>query len=428
VSDRSVDAFAPRSGVALFALFVFSAFLTPACGKKGPPLPPLVKLPAAPVDLTAERSGDTVDLTFTIPITNTDGTHPANIERADVYAITVPPLTPPQALTDEVIEKFGTKVGEIAVKAPRDPNLTADPDDPSDEVDPPEGDGLDQGVVARVEEDLDDSVREPIELPRDPLAPHTQKPADDLDRPLVGPVGDPPARTYAVVGYSTRGKRGPMSKRVTVPLVPPPPPPPGAPIITYDERAITVTWPKTDLEIAPAAADVLPSRVFGVNRPSIAYTIYDESNPEAPAKLTSTPVTDTKYSDARIAFGERRCYSVRTAARIAGTTIESEPGPTKCETLVDTFPPTAPTGLATIASDGAISVIWEPNPEKDLAGYVVLRGTSAASLVQITPSPIQATSFTDGVASGATYTYAVRAVDKAGNMSPPSASQTETAR
>ena len=61
-----------------------------ACGKKGPPLPPLVKLPAAPADLTAERRGNVVDLQFTVPATNTDGTRPANISRADAYAVTLP--------------------------------------------------------------------------------------------------------------------------------------------------------------------------------------------------------------------------------------------------------------------------------------------------------------------------------------------------
>ena len=32
------------------------------CGKKGAPLPPLVKLPVPPADLAATRRGDTVDL------------------------------------------------------------------------------------------------------------------------------------------------------------------------------------------------------------------------------------------------------------------------------------------------------------------------------------------------------------------------------
>src|SRR5262249_1412241 len=46
-------------------------------GGRGPPLPPLVKLPIAPADITAERRGDHVDLQFTVPSANTDNTRPA---------------------------------------------------------------------------------------------------------------------------------------------------------------------------------------------------------------------------------------------------------------------------------------------------------------------------------------------------------------
>ena len=142
--------------------------LAAACGKKGPPLPPLVKLPLAPADLSAERRGDVVELRFTVPATNTDSTRPANIERAEVYAITAPVLPPPLALTDDQIVKYGTKVAAIEVKSPRNPNLTADADDPADEVDAPEGGGLDQGAAARVEEeqkliDMDSVARAAVE-------------------------------------------------------------------------------------------------------------------------------------------------------------------------------------------------------------------------------------------------------------------------
>ncbi len=128
-------------------------FFLSGCGKKGPPLPPLVKLPVPPADLVAARRGDVVDLSFTVPSANTDGTRPANVARAEVYAITAPATVPP--ISDASLLKFGTRIGSVAVKAPRDPNQTADADDPSDEVDAPEGPGLDQGAVARVQRTAD---------------------------------------------------------------------------------------------------------------------------------------------------------------------------------------------------------------------------------------------------------------------------------
>src|SRR5439155_10675769 len=94
------------------------------CGKKGPPLPPLVKLPAPPTDLAAERRGSTVDLQFTVPSVNTDGTRPANVASVDVYGV-----TGPATLTDVDVLKLGTKIGSVPVKAPKDPNETSDGDE-----------------------------------------------------------------------------------------------------------------------------------------------------------------------------------------------------------------------------------------------------------------------------------------------------------
>ena len=96
-----------------------------ACGKKGPPLPPLVKIPVAPSDFVAARRADTVDLHLTVPATNTDSSRPANVARVEVYA-----LTGPATVSEVDVLKQGTKVATIAVKAPRDPNATFDPDDP----------------------------------------------------------------------------------------------------------------------------------------------------------------------------------------------------------------------------------------------------------------------------------------------------------
>ena len=76
--------------VAAFAFLVVTG-----CGKKGAPLPPLVKLPVAPENVVAERRGDVVDLQFTVPATNTDGTRPANVSRAEAYAVTVPVTATP---------------------------------------------------------------------------------------------------------------------------------------------------------------------------------------------------------------------------------------------------------------------------------------------------------------------------------------------
>ena len=111
----------------------------------------------------------------------------------------------------------------------------------------------------------------------------------------------------------------------------------------------------------------------------------------------------------------------------------SEPSPPVCVTPIDVFAPAAPTGLAAVPSEGGISLIWEPNLELDLGGYLVLRREGGdATLRQLTDSPIVDARFRDmDVKAGARYTYSVVAVDAQlplPNMSAESERVEEVAR
>jgi hypothetical protein len=410
-----------------------------ACGKKGPPLPPFLRLPAPPPDFTAERRGDEIKLQFTIPSANTDGTRPANIDRIEVYG-----FTGPFTAEDEQVMKFGTKVATVTVKAPKNPDVTTEPEDPPEEPELKD-EGIDQGALAQLEEPLTEAAFTPVELPKD----KTRKPAvaDGLaERPLMGPPRDVPWRFFMAVGINTDGKKGPTSKRMIVPLVSPPLPP-SSPAITYDEHAITVTWQPSasSAPVQPTAKDdegLLPSRFFGMDLPTVTYNVYDVSPSvsEKPVtagpatlagevRLTKSPVAATTYEDKRMDWGKTRCYGVRTFETIAGQTLESDATQPACVTMTDTFPPAAPKNLQHIAAEGVVSLIWEPNGEPDLAGYLVLRGAApGAALEPITAAPITATVYEDKVRAGTRYVYAVRAVDRAGNVSPPSTSVEDAAR
>ena len=62
----------------------------------------------------------------------------------------------------------------------------------------------------------------------------------------------------------------------------------------------------------------------------------------------------------------------------------------QCVTPRDQFAPAAPRGLAAVPTAGQISLIWDANTEKDLAGYLVLRGDAPdGPLAAITPAPIR---------------------------------------
>jgi hypothetical protein len=392
------------------ALLIISA-LAIACGKEGPPLPPLVRLPAPPGDLVAERRGGSVDIRLAVPSANTDGTRPADVERVDVYAITAP-----AGVTDDQLLELGDQVGSLIVKAPRDPDATVDPDEPVSDVEPPEGPGVDQGSTASLAE---------------PLTAAAFGPAKTVDRspraipvvPLAGPPLVPASRLYAGVGVSTSGRRGPFSARVGVPLAPAPPPVP-APRVTYDESTITVAWdgpPVRPPVQEPASDEVLSATIVGLTFPTTVYTVFDVQTP-AERKLTIPPIAETRYEDKRLEWGTPRCYRVHVVHTYGTMTLASDGSSVVCVTPTDTFAPKAPTNLQVVPSEGVISLIWQRGEETDLAGYLVLRATPPSeALTPVTPAPIQETSFTDKVAAGVRYIYAIQAMDKAGNVSAPSA-------
>jgi hypothetical protein len=385
-----------------------------ACGQKGPPLPPLVRTPAPP-ELRADRRGSMVELGFTVPNANADGTRPANIARIDIYAV-----TGATTLTDLEMMKWGTRVASVPVKAPRNPNDTVEPGESADVIEPPAGEGLDQGAASAVVEQIAASIFKPIEPDRKGSRRRvTQEP----DGPLLGPSAAALTRTYVGVGLDKRGRPGKFSPRVVVPLVLAPPPP-SQPVISYTETAITVRWsPPSSGQTADP--DLLPSTPIGPSRPPPSYHVYDSTTD---MRLTKAPLTELQYEDSRIEWGAMRCYAVRTVEVAGQSALESEAGEPKCETLVDTFPPKAPKGLNAVSTDGAISLIWESNTEPDLAGYIVLRArTPATKLDPVTP-PIPDASYVDNVERGIGFVYAVQAVDKAGNVSAPSNPVEGTAR
>src|SRR5256885_13755889 len=88
-----------------------------ACGKKGPPLPPLVRLPAAPAGFVVQRRGATIAIQFAVPSGNTDGSTPAEVSRVEVYALTAPA----PVAADDVFRR-GERVGQVLVNPPPDPD------------------------------------------------------------------------------------------------------------------------------------------------------------------------------------------------------------------------------------------------------------------------------------------------------------------
>lgn len=437
------------------------------CGKKGPPLEPLRLLPARVQDVRATRQGDRVRITFTIPNKNEDGTTPADIGHVLVYALTGEPVGPANRPLDaEEWEQFGTLVGRIDVAPPPPPvdeDEQADADEKEKQRRAAKRAALErgdprpkQGESVSVAETLDSRIQTRFvhpdvaaadgqgNAPQGGEAPSSEISAEvtsTFPARTVVPAGDIwPRRTllervYVAIPFARGGRVAAISNPASIPLAATPPAPP-APQVAYTADAFTLKWqPPAGIRM-PIQRPVTESRQsegWLRARPALpsvpphAFAIYELPGPDAePSEarlVTPVPVspTDPVFTDRRLQFGQQRCYALRTIQAFPSATLESPLSPAACATPKDTFAPAAPANLSSVGSEGGVSLIWEPNTESDLAGYLVLRGEPGQPLEPITATPIKETTYRDTTMQvNVVYLYAVVAIDGNGNRSAES--------
>lgn len=430
---------------------------------RGPPLPPLVIVPAPVSDLSAERFGDEIYLQLTIPSANADRSEPADLERVEVYALTTQPGEDQPRLSGEEWLELATLVATLEVEAT----------EPDDEREASAGPRYGQGDDVTLVEVLTPELRVPVALTDDeePEPADATSEVDDVPPPgplLPPPLPQPPRRTYLALAVSTRGRESRPSPRVPVPvgMVPDPP---AAPTLTYTADSVSVVWsapPTARLSVEQQQIDgALPSTTLLPPQTPSRYDVYDLSvappepdpdesdesvaepdaaveetdpddvGPEKPTAVNGAPLEELFYTAAAPSLDVERCFALRTvdvADLIDDLLVRGPMSEMTCVTLVDTFPPPAPTGLVAVATEGAISLTWAASPESDVTGYVVLRGDpSGETLDPLVAAPVTATNFRDTtVEAGQRYVYAVQALDGAlpPNISMPSVRVVEQAR
>ena len=424
--------------VALVAVVTASA-----CGKKGPPLAPFVRIPAGVDKIAVSRLGNDVYVTVIVPTTNIDSSIPIDIVRIDVYGYTgrVAPTAARWAA-------LGSVVASIPVVAP---SVDADnrplPQIPTDK-------GAIAGAPVTIVDTLtaEDFVQGPVYVdPR--LAGLPPLPAPAVPAAL--------RRFYFALGFSQRGRPGPAGGQAEFVLTDLPEAPAGL-RVAYDTTLVSLTWEPSGglvgfLLDRPLPPEPLPYETLMPALPAAAPAVVDTSVPPGPTTynvyrelapdpfalplaprpawsvpalvaLNPLPLATTTIADT-LDGGRTRCYTVRA---LRGT-VMSDASPPFCVTPVDVFPPAAPASLAAVPSEGGISLIWEPNAELDLGGYLVLRREAGdATLRQLTDRPIAEARYRDtDVTAGTRYSYSVVAVDSQvplPNVSAPSQPVEETAR
>lgn len=215
---------------------------------------------------------------------------------------------------------------------------------------------------------------------------------------------------YCVVSVRRGGEKSPLSNIVGLT----PEVPPGSPVllaVTPEEGRICVEWLAPDKDL------------LGQPEPKIGgYFVYrralqDEDYAEP---LNPKPVQGTAFVDTSAPYGSTLVYTVR-AILPDKPRIEGPPSDEAGVEYRDVFAPPAPPRLDALSEASLVRLVWDPIGVPDLAGYAVFRSENAAAPTRLNPELVIDSSYSDTTAkAGHRYTYTVRAVDRAGNASPPS--------
>ena len=148
----------------------------------------------------------------------------------------------------------------------------------------------------------------------------------------------------------------------------------------------------------------------------VGYNVY-RSTPEAPwpeSPLNPEPLVASEFLDSQVTTGQRYIYTVRAAVATMTPYREGEPSETQQVLAEDRFPPAAPRGLVAVQEGLAVRLFWDPNSERDLAGYRLQRSVDGGPWTVVGPERIEQPSYLDEeVEVGQRLTYRVEALDRA---------------
>ena len=206
-----------------------AAFVVTACGKKGPPLAPIIRVPEAVSTIHAQRVGAEAFVTLTVPAKNIDGSMPIDINRIEVYGYTGR-RPPPNAQWVSVADLVAT----IPVLPP--PPADAPPEEAAQPVD------LSKGALTGTMVTVIDSLT-PQKLTQGRLPEEPRRARGALPTPIVT-TNEPDVlrRFYMAIGFSERGRPGPPGAAAEFPLVDTPEPPAFVNAY-YTETTMDVEWP-----------------------------------------------------------------------------------------------------------------------------------------------------------------------------------------
>jgi len=350
-----------------------AACLSLACGTPGAPQPPSLLLPHPVENLSGERKGTRVVLSWTPPTQTTDK---QNVRHVGVTRICRAIGEFPMAACREVVKELG-----------------------------------------------------PTEMTSQASAKGSKPKVVFED--VLAPQGMGPQRyaAYAIEVFNDHGRSAGLSNQVRIPLAPTLPPPTDLRVdITANGPVLRWTGQSRAQLGSLAQAYDFRYRIYRRLTGQPNYLVVGEVPLDGPQYVApDTSFEWEKSYDYRItSVTQIPASGSRSAAE-----IEGDDSPTTKATVHDVFPPARPTGLQAVFSGVGqkpfIDLSWAPNTESDLAGYTVYRHEKDQQPVTLTKEPTKAPAFRDdSVQAGHTYYYFVQAVDARGNISGSSQEANET--
>lgn len=333
----------------------------PACGRKGPPLPPIYRVADRTRDLSVIQKERSAVLEWSYPQTTADGGSLPDLESISVYRLNLPASQEP-AGTGRTVRPQRVNLMEVRAEVIAE----LGPDDLA---------AATIGNRLQVQDDLAGWLE--------------ARGTDGEDAPQD-------VLWYAVRSTCCQGRVSDFSNIVRLAPMPPPAPPAGIAGRASPE-GVVLTWAADD-----GGAD---------------YQVERRGPDDEWSVVTPAPVAGPEFVDDTAAQGRRWTYRLRVAATTeGGETVLGMPSEPLTVEFDDVYPPPTPEELACLPEEDRVRLRWLAVTEAD--HYEVVRsggGAGTLTLAADLDSPL----FLDQAPPVGRLVYEVRAVDEAGNRSAP---------
>jgi hypothetical protein len=355
----------PGRRLSTILLLALSAAFGAGCAKIADPQPPEIRIPKPAVDLAARQVSDSIVLTFSKPVQNTDGSPATTLASVEVFRL---------------VEDGSRNIGGSPL---------------------PEDQFVRQAVRIR-------SIAPagfPGLLQGDSFV-ITDKPSLPDKSSIYAH-----AFRYAVLFINRKNQMAGFSNQAYVAPVAIPLPPSGI-TATMTEDSIRLSWAAPTENMDGSG----PPRVAG-------YDVCRSSDPQKmpAAPVNPSPLSTPSFEDRDFQFGRTYYYAVRTVGSIQNPYAVSLLSDALQVEARDAFPPAPPENFNAILDGSDVVLLWAPSQSPDVAGYrVYRRDKKAGTTVLLQKDLITGLSFRDRhVETDVQYEYSIQAVDAHGNDSAP---------